>query len=94
MGIMESISDLLCPLAFVTWNKTYVTDKEYIEKYSPLVPHYSHQTPITGECVFGSLAIFLDVGMEYSWWRHQMEAFSALLAICAGNSPVTGEFPA
>ena len=28
MGIMESISDLLCPLAFVTWNKTYVTDKE------------------------------------------------------------------
>ena len=29
----------------------------------------------------------------YSWWRHQMEAFSALLAICAGNSPVPGEFP-
>ena len=28
------------------------------------------------------------------WWRHQMEAFSALLAICAGNSPVPGEFPA
>ena len=23
------------------------------------------------------------------WWRHQMETFSALLAICAGNSPVT-----
>ena len=29
-----------------------------------------------------------------SWWRHQMETFSALLAICAGISPVTGEFPA
>ena len=29
-----------------------------------------------------------------SWWRHQKEAFSALLAICAGSSPVTGEFPA
>ena len=29
-----------------------------------------------------------------SWWRHQMEAFSTLLAICAGNSPVPGEFPA
>ena len=28
------------------------------------------------------------------WWRHQMETFSALLAICAGDSPVTGEFPA
>ena len=27
------------------------------------------------------------------WWRHQMETFSALLALCAGNSPVTAEFP-
>ena len=26
------------------------------------------------------------------WWRHQMETFSALLASCAGNSPVTDEF--
>ena len=24
----------------------------------------------------------------YTWWRHQMETFSALLALCAGNSPV------
>ena len=29
-----------------------------------------------------------------SWWRHQMEIFSASLALCVGNSPVTGEFPA
>ena len=28
------------------------------------------------------------------WWRHQMETFSALMAISAGNSPVAGEFPA
>ena len=28
------------------------------------------------------------------WWRHQMETFFALLALCAGNLPVTGEFPA
>ena len=27
-------------------------------------------------------------------WRHQMETFSALLALCAGTSPVTCEFPA
>ena len=27
------------------------------------------------------------------WWRHQMETFSALLTLCAGNSQVTGEFP-
>ena len=29
-----------------------------------------------------------------TWWRHQMETFSALLALCVGNSPVPGEFPA
>ena len=26
------------------------------------------------------------------WWRHHMETFSALLALCAGSSPVTCEF--
>ena len=26
-------------------------------------------------------------------WRHQMETLSALLVLCVGNSPVTGEFP-
>ena len=31
---------------------------------------------------------------QHSWWRLQMATFSALLTICAGNSPVTGEFPA
>ena len=37
----------------------------------------------------------LDRCNDFStWWRHQLEIFSALLAICAGNSPVTGEFPA
>ena len=25
-----------------------------------------------------------------TWWRHQMETFSALLVFCAGNSPVPG----
>ena len=28
----------------------------------------------------------------YLWWRYQMETFSALLTLCAGNLPVTGEF--
>ena len=32
-------------------------------------------------------------GGWYTWWRHQMEVYSALLALCAWNSPVTGEFP-
>ena len=45
-------------------------------------------------------AVYLDTQTQASWhfiaswWRHQMETFSALLAICAGNSPVPGVFPA
>ena len=41
--------------------------------------------------------IFQDAQIELSGakfsQRIMMEIFSALLAICAGNSPVTGEFP-
>ena len=40
------------------------------------------------------LHVYLMVDVYDIWWRHQMGTFSALLAICAGNSPVTGEFPA
>ena len=29
---------------------------------------------------------------SFSWWRHQMETFFAFLDLCAGHSPVTGEF--
>ena len=39
-------------------------------------------------------AIWFILLRSLPWWRHQMETFSALLAICAGNSPVTGKFPA
>ena len=31
--------------------------------------------------------------MFKSSWHHQMETFSAFLALCEGNSQVTGEFP-
>ena len=37
---------------------------------------------------FGSWQI-----MKHTWWRHQMETFSALLALCAGNSPVPVNSP-
>ena len=40
---------------------------------------------------WGSPCLFTDICI--TWWRHQMETLSPLLAICAGNSPVPGEFP-
>ena len=38
------------------------------------------------------LRIWLSVSL-ITWWRHQMETLPALLALCAGNSPVTNKFP-
>ena len=44
-----------------------------------------------GESIIPPSPTIRNIGV--TWWRHQMETFSALLAICAGNSPVSGEFP-
>ena len=30
---------------------------------------------------------------SHSWWRHEMETFSALLAFCEGHPPISGGFP-
>ena len=38
---------------------------------------------------YAPLGLILDI----TWWRDQMETFSTLLALCAGNSPVTGDSP-
>ena len=37
---------------------------------------------------------WFNLDSSWAWWRHQMATFSALLAFCVGNSPVTCEFPA
>ena len=39
-----------------------------------------------------SLLVTIGHNCRELWWHHQMETFSALLATCAVNSPVTGEF--
>ena len=51
---------------------------------------FSLQSPFI---LWGELHIDQITFCGTSWWRHQMETFSALLAFCAGKSPVTGEFP-
>ena len=39
-----------------------------------------------------SLRCVYTYGFIWAWWRHQMETFSTVLVLCAGNSPVIGEF--
>ena len=54
-------------------------------KYTSLMGFTSKMTPGSHICVSRVVG---------TWWRHQMETISVLLAICAGNSPVPGEVPA
>ena len=41
-----------------------------------------------GICEFGLLPWIIFTWTYGDWWRHDMEPFSALLAICEGNLPV------
>ena len=50
--------------------------------------------PFQTHWITRTCAAIIAVMISTLWWRHQMETFSALLAICAGNWPVPGEFPA
>ena len=56
--------------------------------------HQSFRTCHTSHYRSSSRNIIIYPWLEIPWWRHQMETFSASLAICAGNSPVPGELPA
>ena len=48
----------------------------------------------TDVCMRSKLSLAVACSCQHhTWWRHQMETFFALLALCVGNSPVTGEFP-
>ena len=61
----------------------------YVVSNFPFLTMY-HCPP--GCNLFNSRDQFSSPGL-FAWWRHLMETFSALQAICAGNSPVPGEFP-
>ena len=72
--------------------------KHQLKKFSPSRPPWRNpnekKNPVS-VVIWASVHRSSQVsGLLLSWWRHQVETFSALLAICAGNSPVTGEFPA
>ena len=67
------------------YNILWLTCSDHINTKLHSVTHW----PIT--------SIGLEINKAWwpllSWWRHQMETFSVSLALCAGNSLVTGEFP-
>ena len=77
-----SITVVLCAKLWKDWTtKTDVTDERDYEK-------------VEFKMSFGRMSYIAQAQAgHWTWWRHQMETFSALLAICAVNSPVPGEFP-
>ena len=79
-----------CSVAY-TWEKfhnkcawTYHVFRDYtlrITTTSPRGQWVNNQGHRCHQCMF------------CAWWRDENETFSAFLALCMGNSPVTGEFP-
>ena len=59
-----------------------------------VLPYLGRRSVLLIYLLLSSSSSHCDNTLYKAWWRHQMETFSALLAICAGNSPVSGEFPA
>ena len=62
------------------------------ETYRKHVKH-CHTVPADTLVPLGAMTYAGTSLIKFTWWRHPMETFSTLLAIYAGNSPVTGEFP-
>ena len=58
-----------------------------------LAPRWPHKFCYLGNYDGDTMQIKYNLIKCRSWWRHQMETFYASLSICAGNSPVPGEFP-
>ena len=85
------------PMAFVT-NDTLVLKALFIVITHPQRRCWFSAKQLTNHCSnqwqhSSQIFIYITRDLFYSWWRHQMETFSASLALCEGNSPVTGEFP-
>ena len=94
--IVQIRSVYLCYQAIYVWIP-------YLMSQHAMGPLCTQNAPVTvwDRYVFGMRSevevtnVIMVMFVKFSaWWRHQMETFSALLAVCAGNSPVPGEFPA
>ena len=80
-----TISSICCCLS--VWIRCIITHTQFRVLYTIIIV-----CSVPG-CLWTSYSSRADSRLAPSpWWRPQIETFSALLAICAGNSPVTGEF--
>ena len=75
----------------------------YLRRLVDMWLHYDKYTGDRGGCCYNVCAMQIPMqNLDYLYWninirvpacwRHQMETFPASLALCAGNSPLIGEF--
>ena len=80
---MDSIDMANSDYIFFEYIYIYIYGKWTVPDIYPWCPC------IKTRCLF----LLIPHMLIHTWWHHQMETFFALLALCVGNSPVTGEFP-
>ena len=87
------------PTAFRYWS--HMQDGKVVKTVPSAVPKHDVPRPSVGTMLtyklvkFSVKFLWLSMIIRAStWWRHQMEICSMLLAICTGNSLVPSEFPA
>ena len=82
------------------WHGCFASDKRHYQAglliaWSRVTQYYNNwQSSSQIRKMFTHFIKHIHLFEDFIWWRHQMETFSALLTLGAGNSPVTGEFPA
>ena len=87
-GLMPSENKLLFAYSFTSYVAEYVPEAVVIIRHLTLAPVSSICWPR-----FQYTEILMAEGVTYMMDDDVMETFSALLALCARNSPVTGECP-
>ena len=88
IGLCEGNSPVTGELTSQKASKADFSDRLYsFQVYHDISSHHGAKC---WKCfIQGHPKYLLHKNGYVSWWRHQMETFSALLVLCAGNSPVT-----
>ena len=81
---------LLLPKIVATVIRNLRNNDRYILPIDTLLWHWHYISTLREKNRVGRIR---KIKFTESWWSHQIDTFSVLLALCAGNSPVTGEFP-
>ena len=81
-------------ITWVSWRLNSLASGLFVHKFIQANSKWNVKLRIIDPLWIESTGNSLNGGPPHTWWCHQMETFSALLALCAGNSPVAGEFHA